>query len=89
LILVPETTIRKVSMSASDFVTLIDGPVVPLAALRLAWSLEDRGLTLRLDKAGGLLVGPGVQLTAEDRALIHAHRDELIALVRYTPPGVH
>lgn len=73
-------------MSASELVTLVNGPNVPLAALQLAWSLEDRGLTLRLDDAGGLLVGPGAQLTAEDRVLIRAHRDELITLTRYEPP---
>jgi len=75
-------------MSASDLVTLIDGPTVPLAALRFAWALENRGLSMRLDGSGHLLVGPGAQLTAEDRALIRNHRDDLITLISYEAPRV-
>lgn len=68
-------------MSASDFVMLRGGLTLPLAAVQLAWSLEDRGLHLDLD--GDVLnVGPGDRLTDEDRALIRRWKPHLVALVR-------
>jgi hypothetical protein len=51
--------------------------------LQLAWSLEDRGLTIRLAEDGRLLIGPRHLLTGEDRDAIRVHRDQLVVLVRY------
>lgn len=71
-------------MNASDFVTLRDGCTLPMAAVELAWSLENRGLHLAIDGAGDVLsVGPGDRLTDTDRAQIRRWKPHLLALVRY------
>jgi hypothetical protein len=71
-------------MSSSDFVTLRGGLTLPLAALQLAWDLEDRGLHLTLDGDGDVLsVGPGDRLTDADRALIRRWKPHLLAIVAY------
>ena len=64
-------------------VVLKNGLSVPLAALRVLWSLEERGLHVQLDDDDGLFVGPRRQLTSADRDAIRAHRDDLRQLVRY------
>ena len=69
--------------TASEAVVLLGGLSVPLAALQVLWAFEDRGLTIRLDHDGGLLVGPRQQLTVTDRHVIRQRRAELIALVKY------
>jgi hypothetical protein len=68
--------------SAIDLVTLTDGQAVSLQALQVGWTLEARGVSLRIDE-DRLAVGPRELLTDADRAAIRAHRDELLALVRY------
>lgn len=65
---------------SAGLVVLHGGLAVPLAALRVLWSLEDRGLIVRLD-GDGLLVGPRGKLTDADRAGIRQHRDDLRQLV--------
>ncbi len=75
--------------TASDSIVILRGGLtVSLPALRVLWDLENRGLTIRLDADGGLLVGPRDRLTPADRELIHRHRDQLIALVSYEPETV-
>ena len=69
--------------TASEFVILRGGSAVEVAALKLLWRLEDRGLDIRLDDDGRLLVGPRDALTPRDRAGIREHRDSLVELVRY------
>ena len=66
----------------SEPVVLSGGRAVSLAALRLLWSLEARGLVVEREGAQ-LAVGPREALKAEDRQQIRAHRDELLALVDY------
>ncbi len=57
---------------------------MPVPALQLCWSLEDRGCYLRVVPDGvGLLAGPRRLLTDADRALIREHREQFIALVHY------
>jgi hypothetical protein len=47
------------SVSASDVVTLRGGLTLPLAAIRLTFELENRGLQLLVDAGGDvLIVGP-------------------------------
>jgi hypothetical protein len=71
-------------MSVSDFVTLRGGLTLPLAAVRLAFDLEGRGLHLRLEGGGDVLsVGPGDRLTDADRALIRRWKPHLVAIVGY------
>jgi hypothetical protein len=69
-------------LSASDFVQLRGGLVIPLAALRLAWSLEDRGCTFRV-QADGLIAGPRERLTDADRQAIRRWRTHLMAIAEY------
>ncbi len=68
--------------SGSDALVLKGGAVVSIKALNIAWGLEARGAQLTAD-GDGLLVAPRELLTPEDRANIRAHRDQLLALVRY------
>ena len=69
--------------TAPDTVVLKGGTVVSLPALRVLWDLEARGLDIRLGTDGRILVGPNTRLDDHYRALIHEHKHELIALVRY------
>ena len=63
--------------------------MVTAGAVRLLWSLEDRGVAVRLDERdGALLVGPRGRLTDADRRAIRAYRDELRELVQHRPLGV-
>lgn len=66
-----------------DRVTLVGGLTVPLDALQLLWSLESRGLDLKLGADQGVMVGPARSLTEEDRQAIRHHRDTLRALIVY------
>lgn len=68
-----------------ETVVLTGGLVVPLAALRLAWSLEERGITLRVDSDGdgGLMAGPPRLLTDADRRAMREHRGSLLDIARY------
>ena len=69
--------------ASSQTVVLRGGLTVDVAALRLLWSLEDRGVDVRLAADGALLVGPRAALTDTDRAAIREHRNILEWLVRY------
>jgi hypothetical protein len=75
-------------MSASDLVVLKGGLSVPVAALRLALALEDKGCVFRVDDDGVLLVGPRDKLSESDRAAIRQWRDDLARIVSYTAPVV-
>jgi hypothetical protein len=58
-----------------------------LSALRLGWNLEARGF--RLEPAGDWLrVVPHTKLTPQDVEAIKAHRNELLAIVKYEAPEV-
>lgn len=75
---------------ASDYVHLRGAPgvVVPLAALRLLWSLEERGFALS-PQGDRLLVVPGAELTEVDREQIRRWKSHLLALMTYTPGDLH
>ncbi len=71
-------------MRGSDaFLTLRDGTVFPLAAIRVALALEDRGILLTAGDDGTLLVRPADALTAADAVTIRAHKHALLAWARY------
>ena len=72
---------------ALAFVTLKGGLVVPLEALRLAWSLEDRGATFAVD-GQDILVDSPVDLTEADCAGIRRWKRHLIAILQYEAPAV-
>ena len=69
--------------SSGEYVCLRHGPTLPLDVLRVAWSLEDRGLSLQRTSTGKLLVGPREALTDDDRQQFRRWRDHLLALVDY------
>jgi hypothetical protein len=71
-------------MTLSDFVTLRSGLVLPLAALRLAWTLEARGLHLTVADDDRLLVGPRELLTDDDRCEIRRWKLHLMAIAAYS-----
>ena len=73
--------LRAMNVDTNDTaVTLRHGVVVSLAALRVLWALERRGLVI--EREGDLLaVGPRSELTDDDRRQIRKHRDELLSLI--------
>lgn len=75
------------SPSASNFVTLKGGLVLPLAAIKLALDLEARGLHLACD-GEDLLVGPSVKLTDDDREQIKRWKLHLKAILAYDADSV-
>lgn len=76
-------------MSASDYVVFSSGLALPLAALRLAWELEARGLHLGAD-GEMLTLGPRDLITDEDRARVRRWKPHLLAIVALAnaPGGV-
>jgi hypothetical protein len=74
-------------VNASENYVVLPGLLLPLAAVRLALDLENRGLHLQLDGDDGLLVGPRDRLTDEDRDGIRRWRTHLRALIAYAEQG--
>jgi hypothetical protein len=72
------------SSSEPSFVVLGNGWSVPLSAVQLLLELEGRGLSIRGDDDGGLVVGPRSRLTDADREAIRQHRDALRVLVAFS-----
>jgi len=68
-------------MSASDFVVL-PGLVLPIAAVRLALDLEERGLHMHAD-GEFLSVGPRELLTDADRVELRRWKQHLLAMLAY------
>jgi len=54
-----------------------------MTAEALSLDLFGRGLRLRADDDGRLIVRPGDRLTDDDRAAIRQHKDELLVIVAY------
>jgi len=54
-----------------------------MTAEALYLALFGRGLRLRADDDGRLIVSPGELLTDDDRVEIRRHKDELLAIVAY------
>jgi hypothetical protein len=68
-------------LTASQTVTLKGGIVVSVDALKLLWSLEDRGCDVRVDGGGALrLLG---KVTERDREAVRAHQQDVLNIVRY------
>jgi len=78
-----------VNASASNpAVALRGGFVVPVDALLLAWSLENRGAVFAVEGGDLVIDGPTGFLTEADRAAIARWRAHLKAIVAYQPDGV-
>jgi hypothetical protein len=69
------------SVPTIELVTMRGGIVFSVAALQVAWDLEDRGLQLAAD-GDRLLVGPRGLLTDADRENIRRWQRHLIEIVR-------
>jgi hypothetical protein len=76
------------TLSASDFVLLKGGLTLPLAALRLTWDLENRGLELTTEGGDILIAGPRERLTDDDRAALRRWKRHILVLLAYNPPEV-
>ena len=81
--------------SASDDVVALlpgvsgEGLVVPVDALTLLLSLEERGLMLMIDPdTDALIAFPAKLLTSDDCTAIRRWRCHLRALMAYQPPEV-
>ena len=59
------------TVPVSELVALRGGHAVPVLALRILWSLEERDFDIRLADDGALLVVPGSRLTTDDRRRYH------------------
>src|SRR5688572_13479491 len=59
---------------ASEYVSLKGGLTVPLPALQLLWSLQDRGFQMALSVDQAFLLHPIDALTDVDRAALHRWR---------------
>jgi hypothetical protein len=64
------------------FVSLRGGLVVPVEPYLLILDLERRGIPVSVE-AGDLMVGPGRDLTDEDRTTIRRWKRHLVMLVNY------
>jgi len=56
--------------------------LVPDPALHLLWSLEERGVSIRIDDDGLLVMKPMSKIPESDRKLIRRYRSHLLHLVR-------
>ncbi len=65
------------------FVTLKNGPTLPVDVIRLAIDLEARGIPLQTDDVHQFIIPNDPRLTAADRAAIARWRHHLGAIVEY------
>jgi hypothetical protein len=68
--------------STNPIITLRCGWCIPLAALQLAWRLEDQGYTFKLD-GPRLLVAPYERLTPDDLTALRAWKADICSLLRH------
>ena len=73
---------RTLHPSPTKDVVLRGGVLVSVDALRLAWELEDRGLSL-VANGTNLATVPAAGLTSDERRLLQHHHDDLLTIVRY------
>jgi len=74
------------NQSASDLVTLKNGPVVRASACELACVLEAKGHAMSASD-GQLRVTNGAKLTADDRAAIVRDKAHLVSICEYIASG--
>jgi hypothetical protein len=66
-----------------EILTLRDGLAASVAALRLGWALEDRGLKLRVD-GDDLVVAPKQLLTPADIEALRKYRADIVRILRFS-----
>jgi hypothetical protein len=69
-----------------EVITLRGGVRVRLAVLRVLWSLEERGISFRLNDRGQLVANPRESVTEADAVWLRAHLAEAKAVVAYQAP---
>ncbi len=74
-------------MSDSDLIALKGGLVVPLPVLQVLWSLEDRGVRVRVD-GDKIVVNPKELMTDDDRAVLRRWKAHVRAILEYVLPEV-
>jgi hypothetical protein len=70
------------------FITLKNGPTLPVDVIELALGLEKRGIPLDVDDAHQFVVPDHLALTDEDRAAIVRWKHHLGAAVEYRAPEI-
>lgn len=70
------------------FVTLRNGPTLPVEVVELAIDLEQRGFALSLDACHQIVIEPKAQLSNLDRSRIRRWRAHLGAVLAYHPEEV-
>lgn len=81
----------KESTISREFLQLRGGPIVNLAAIRLACALEDRGLSLTADGTKlrvSSADGSPPALSAEEKTAIARLKAHLLVIATYEPPEV-
>ena len=74
-------------MAASEYVTLRDGPCVPLAPMLLVLQLEERGVHMQRD-GEDVYVKPWSRVTEQERAELKRWKAHILALLDYEAPEV-
>lgn len=80
---VEKAALLSIYAPVTQYASLRGGLVVPAVALRLALSLEARGIGLDTGADGLIIVPDDPTLTAEDRAAIARWHRHLAAIVEY------
>ena len=62
--------------------TPVFGALVPDPVLHLLWSLEERGVAIRIDGDDTLVMKPMSKIPEPDRVLIRRYKAHLLLLVR-------
>jgi len=62
--------------------TPVFGAMVPDPVLHLLWSLEERGVDIRIDGDDTLVMKPVSQISDPERVLIRRYKAHFLALVR-------
>ena len=70
------------------FVTLKNGPTLPIEPVMLALELEERGFRMTHEGDDVLSVQPHERLTRDDCVRIRRWKPHILALLAYTPPSV-
>jgi hypothetical protein len=70
------------------FVTLRNGPTLPVEAIELAIALEERHIPLQTDDNHQFIVPDDPRLTVADQAAINRWRHHLGAVVEYVAPEI-
>lgn len=71
-----------------EMIELRGGVRMPVVALRLAWQLEELGVSIHVGNDGSVALVPGHLVPADDIPALRRHKADLAVIARYTaePP---